>query len=76
MLRAPDAGNTPAATCVEDSFSPLGWVLLQIINDQAARFPEFRSVNARLVSRPFDGADTAMTGIGHDDATKAAQLTV
>ena len=51
-------------------------MLLEVIDDQAAGFPELGTVNARLMACSSHGANTFVPGVGHDDAAETTQLFV
>ena len=51
-------------------------MLLEVIDDQAAGFPELGTVNARLVTCSSHGSNTLVPGVGHDDAAEATELFV
>jgi hypothetical protein len=51
-------------------------MLLEVIDDQAAGFPELGTVNARLMTCSSYGSNTLVSCIGHDDAAEATELLV
>ena len=60
LLGAPDSRYAPAATDVHDALVVLRRVRFQVVDQQAAGFPQLVAVYARVIALALDAADFGM----------------